>query len=137
MEKEQYWSVIQFLEGKSHSEIKERLDVAYGGSSPSMATIKISLMSFNVVPCMFLMNHAQMPRIQLPRRITWQKSKISYWQTADWRLPVITETVGISKDHVGHILHEILGMSCRGAAFAHLGQQAQPWNQLKSVFDAV
>jgi len=29
-----------FLQGKSRSEIKERLDVVYGDSSPSMATIK-------------------------------------------------------------------------------------------------
>ena len=42
MEKEQYRSVIQFLflEGKSHSKIKERLDAVYGDSSPSMVTIK-------------------------------------------------------------------------------------------------
>ena len=42
MEKEQYMSVIRFLflEGKSRSEIKERLDAVYGDSSPSMATVK-------------------------------------------------------------------------------------------------
>ena len=42
MEKEQYRSVIRFLflEGKSRSEIKERLDAVYGDSSPSMATVK-------------------------------------------------------------------------------------------------
>jgi len=36
MEKEQYRSVIRFLflEGKSRSEIKERLDAVYGDSSP-------------------------------------------------------------------------------------------------------
>jgi hypothetical protein len=41
-EKEQYRSVIRFLflEGKSRSEIKERLDAVYGDSSPSMATVK-------------------------------------------------------------------------------------------------
>ena len=43
--KEQYQSVIRFLflEGKSRSEIKERLDAVYGDSShssPSMATVK-------------------------------------------------------------------------------------------------
>jgi hypothetical protein len=40
IKKEQYWSVIRFLflEGKSHSEIKEHLDALYGDSSPSMAT---------------------------------------------------------------------------------------------------
>ena len=42
MEKGQYQSVIQFLflEGKSGSEIKERLDVVYGDSSHSMAIVK-------------------------------------------------------------------------------------------------
>jgi len=42
MEKEQYRSGIRFLfsEGKSRSEIKERLDAVYGDSSPSIATIK-------------------------------------------------------------------------------------------------
>ena len=42
MEKGQYRSVIRFLflEGKSRSEIKERLDAVYGDSSPSMVTVK-------------------------------------------------------------------------------------------------
>ena len=42
MEKEQYRSVIRvlFLEGKSRSGIKERLDAVYGDSSPSMTTVK-------------------------------------------------------------------------------------------------
>lgn len=42
MEKEQYHSVIQFLfsERKLLSEIKERLDVVYGKSSLSMATVE-------------------------------------------------------------------------------------------------
>jgi len=67
MEKEQYRSVILLLllEGKSRSEFKERLDAVYGDSSPS-----IGLTSFNVVACRFLMSHAQVPRKQLPRRIT-------------------------------------------------------------------
>jgi len=42
MEKEQYRSVIRFLflEWKSRSEIKERLDAMYGDSSPLMAIFK-------------------------------------------------------------------------------------------------
>jgi len=42
MEKEQCRSVIRFLflEGKSRSEIKERLDAVYCDSSPSTATVK-------------------------------------------------------------------------------------------------
>jgi len=46
---------------------------------------KIGLTSFNVVARRFLMSHAQVPRKRLPRRITWQNSTISYWQTAEWR----------------------------------------------------
>ena len=48
MEKEQYGSVIRFLflEGKSRSEIKQRLDAVYGDSSPSMATVKNWLNEF-------------------------------------------------------------------------------------------
>ncbi|CAH2105581.1 unnamed protein product [Euphydryas editha] len=41
----------------------------------------------------------------------------------------IAETLGISKDRVGHILHEILAkrkLGTMGAAFAHSRQQAQP-----------
>ena len=64
METEQNRSAIRFLflEGKSRSEIKERLDVVYGDSSPSMATVKIDLTSFNVVARLFLMSHAQVLR---------------------------------------------------------------------------
>ena len=42
MEKELYRSEIQilFLEVKSRSEIKERLDVVYGDTFPAMATVK-------------------------------------------------------------------------------------------------
>ena len=42
IEKEQYRAVIRFLflKGKSHSEIKGRLNVVYGDSSPSMGTVK-------------------------------------------------------------------------------------------------
>jgi len=41
IEKEQYRSVTRFLflERKSRSEIKERLDAVYGDSSPSMAMV--------------------------------------------------------------------------------------------------
>ena len=42
MEKQQYRSVIRvlFLEGKSRSELKERLDAVYCDSSPSITTVK-------------------------------------------------------------------------------------------------
>ena len=46
---------------------------------------------------------------------------------ADRRLKVreIAETVGISIDRVGHILHE-KAVGAIGGPFAHSGQQAQP-----------
>lgn len=42
MEKKQYQSMISFLflQGKSHSKIKERLKADYGGFSPSMTAVK-------------------------------------------------------------------------------------------------
>ena len=62
---------------------------------------------------------------------------------ADRRLKVreITGRIDISKDCVGHILHEILDMRKLSARwvprFSHSGQQAQPWNHFRVVFDAV
>jgi len=115
MEKEQYRSVIRFLflEAKSRSEIKERLDAVYGDSSvtrpPSRATVKNW---FNE-----------------PKTATTEDNvtKIHYLVLSDRRLKIreIAETVGMSKDCVGH---EILGMRklSMGAAFAYSGQQTQP-----------
>ena len=48
-----------FLEGRWRSETKERSDSVYGDCSPSMATIKIGLKSFDVIARRFLMSHAQ------------------------------------------------------------------------------
>nr|XP_041633408.1 uncharacterized protein LOC121503244 [Drosophila kikkawai] len=73
----------------SRSEIKERLDAVYGDSSPSMATVKNWFNEF-------------------------QRGRISVFDESrpDRRLNVreIADTVGISKDRVGYILHEVLGI---------------------------
>ena len=63
-EKEQCRSVIRFLflEGKSRSEIKERLDAVYGDSSPSMATVKNRFNKFQRGRPSVLMSHARVPR---------------------------------------------------------------------------
>ena len=112
MEKEQYRSVIRFLflEGKSRIEIKERLDAVYGDSSPSMATVKNWLDEFQRGRTSFF----DEPRSGAPKTATTEDNvtKIHDLVLADSRLEVreIAETVGISKDRVGHILHEILGM---------------------------
>jgi len=67
MEKEQYRSVTRFLflEGKSRSEINERLDVLYGDSSPSMSTVQNWFNEFQ-------RGRTSVPRttVPLPRRIT-------------------------------------------------------------------
>jgi len=112
MEKEQYRSVIRFLflEGKSRSEIKERLDAVYGDSSPSMATVKNWFNEFQRGRTSVF----DEPRPGAPKMATTEDNvtKIHDLVLADRRLKVreIAETVGISKDRVGHILHEILGM---------------------------
>ena len=112
MEKEQYRSVIRFLflEGKSRSEIKERLDTVYGDSSSSMATVKNWFNEFQRGRTSVF----DEPRPDAPKTATTEDNviKIHGLVLADHRLKVreIAETVGISKDRVDHILHEILGM---------------------------
>lgn len=112
MEKEQYRSVIRFLflEGKSRSEIKERLDAVYGDSSRSMATVKNWFNEFQRGRTSVF----DEPRPGAPKTATTENNvtKIHDLVLADRRLKVceIAETVAISKDRVGHILHENLGM---------------------------
>ncbi|KAL7632954.1 UNVERIFIED_CONTAM: hypothetical protein RMT77_016664 [Armadillidium vulgare] len=112
MEKEQYRSVIRFLfmEGKSHSEIKESLDAVYSDSSPSMATVKNWFNEFQRGRTSIF----DELRPGAPKTATTEDNvtKILDLLLADRRLKVreIAETVGISKDRVDHILHEVLGM---------------------------
>ena len=112
MVKEQYRSVIRFLflEGKSRSEIKKRLDAVYGNSFPSMATVKNWFNEFQ---------HGRMlvfdePRPGAPETATTENkvTKIHDLVLADCRLKVreIAETAGILKDRVAQILHKILDM---------------------------
>ena len=113
MEKEQHRSVIRFLflEGKSRSDFKEILDAVYGDSSPSMATVKNWFDEFQ----RGRMSVFDEPRSGAPKSATTEGNakNIHDLVLADRRLKVreITETGGtfISKDCVGHILHEILG----------------------------
>uniref|UniRef100_A0A6M2DNE2 Putative histone-lysine n-methyltransferase setmar-like protein n=1 Tax=Xenopsylla cheopis TaxID=163159 RepID=A0A6M2DNE2_XENCH len=112
MEKEQYRSVIRFLylEGKTRCGIKERLDAVYGEHSPSMATVKNWYNAFKRGRTTVF----DEPRPGAPKTATTEDNvtKIHELVLADSLLKVreIAETVGISKDRVGHILHEILGM---------------------------
>jgi len=112
MEKEQCRSVIRFLflKGKSRSEIKEGLDAAYGNSSPSMATVKNWFNEFQSGRTLVFNE----PRPGAPKSATTEDNvtKIHHLVLADHRLKIreIADTVGMSKDRVGHILHEILFM---------------------------
>ena len=67
-----------FLEGKSRSEIKERLDAVYNDSSPSMATVKNWFNEFQLGRTSVL----DEPRPGAPKTITTEddvkKSTISY-----------------------------------------------------------
>ena len=96
--------------GKSCSEIKERLDAVYGDSSPSMRTVKNWLNEFQRGR-MSVFNKPPPGALKTATAEDNMK-KIYDLLLADRRLKVreIIETVGISKDCVGHILHEILGM---------------------------
>jgi len=98
------------LEGKSRSEIKKRLDAVYGDSSPSMATVKNYFNEFQRGRTSVF----DVPRPGAPKTATTEANvtKIHDLVLADRRLKIrqIAETVGMSKDRVGHILHEIFGM---------------------------
>ena len=85
MEKEQSRSVIRFLflEGKSHSEIKEHLHAVYSDYSPSTETDKNWFnefqrghMSVFDEPCPDALKMAMMEH-------NVKKPMISYWQTTD------------------------------------------------------
>jgi len=110
--KEQYRSVIRFsfLEGKSLSGIKEHLDAVYGDFSPSMATVKNWFNEYQRGRTSVF----DEPRPGAPKTATTEDkvTKIHDLVLADRRLKVreLAETIGISKDRVGHILHEILDM---------------------------
>ncbi|XP_035222076.1 uncharacterized protein LOC118194963 [Stegodyphus dumicola] len=112
MGKEQYRSVIRFLflEGKSCSEIKECLNAVYGDSSPSMATVKNWFNEFQRGrTSVFDEPHPGAPKMATTED---NMTKVHDLVLADCRLKVrvIAETVGISKNCMGHILHEILGI---------------------------
>ncbi|XP_042317754.1 uncharacterized protein LOC121927857 [Sceloporus undulatus] len=112
MEKEQYRSVIRFLflEGKTRSEIKERLDDVYGDSSPSMVTIKNWFNEF--VHGRTSVFDEPCPGASKTATTEENVKQIHDLVLADHRLKVceIAETVGIAEGTVHHILHEELGM---------------------------
>ena len=100
-----------FLEGKSRSEIKERLGAVYGDSSPSRATVKNLFNAFQRGRTSVFKE----PRPGAPKTATTVDSviKIHDLVLADRRLKISerAETIGISKNCVGHILYEIFDMT--------------------------
>jgi len=86
------------------------LDDVYGESSPSMATVKNWFNEFQRGRTSVF----DEPRPGAPKTATAEDNvtKINDLVLADRRLKIreIDETVGMSKDRVSHILHEILGM---------------------------
>ena len=92
-----------FLEGKSRSEINERLDAVYGDSSPSMATVKNWFNEFQRGRTSVF----DEPRPGASKTATTKDNvtKIHDLVLADRRLKVreIADTVGISKDRVGSV----------------------------------
>ena len=96
--------------GKSRSGIKERLDAVYGDSSPSMATVKNWFKEFKRGGTSVF----DEPRPGAPKSAITKGNvkKIHDLVLADRRLKMreIAEIVGISKECVDHILHEILNM---------------------------
>jgi transposase len=114
-----------FLEGKSRSEIKDRLDAVYGDSSPSMATVKNWFNEFQRGRTSVF----DEPPLGAPKTATTEENieKIHDLVLVGRRLKVhkIAETVDISKDCMGYILQEILGikkLSARWLPIAHSGQ---------------
>jgi len=81
------------------------LDAVYGDSSPSMATVKNWFNEFQRVRTTVF----DEPRPCAPKTATTEDNvtKINDLVLADRRLKIreIAETVGMSKDRVGHILH--------------------------------
>ncbi|GFR27136.1 mariner transposase [Trichonephila clavata] len=100
----------QISSRKSRSEIKERLDVVCGDTSPSLVTVKNWFNEFQRGRTLV----SNEPRPGAPKIATTENNvtKIHDLVLADHRLKVseIAEIVSISKDHVAHILHEILGI---------------------------
>jgi len=104
LDKEQYRSVIRFLflEGKSRSEVKERLDAVYGDLFPSIATVKNWFNEFQSGRTLVF----DEPCPGAPKTATTEDNVTKIPRSRTGRPPI----VGMSKDRVGHILYEILGM---------------------------
>jgi len=112
MDKIEYCTVIKFFvkEGLTPNEIQSEFIKVYGDSSPSFSKIKKWAAEFKR-GCMSLEDD---PREGRPKSATTPEiiQQVHDMILDDWRKKVheIAETIGISKERVGYILHEELNM---------------------------
>jgi len=112
MDKIEYHSVIKFFvkEGLTPKEIHSKFIKVYGDSSPSFSTIK-------KLAAEFKHGHTSLeddPHVGRPKSATTPEiiEQVHELVLDDSWMKVceIAETIGISKEHVGYILHEELNM---------------------------
>jgi histone-lysine N-methyltransferase SETMAR len=111
MDKIEYRAVIKFFvkEGLMPNEIHSKFIKVYGDSSLSFSTIKKWAAEFKRGPTSL----EDDPREGCPKSATPEIIKQVHDMVLDDRrmkLREIAETIGISKEHVGYILHEKLDM---------------------------
>jgi len=112
MDKIEYRAVIKFFvkEGLTPNEIHSKFIKVYGDSSPSFSTIKKCAVEFKRGRT----NLGDDPREGRPKSATAPEiiEQVHNMVLDDQRMKVreIAETIGISKEHVGYILHEELDM---------------------------
>jgi len=112
MGKSEYRAVINFVvkEGLTPNEIHSKFIKVYGDSSPSFSTIKKWAAEFKRGPTSF----EDDPREGRPKSATTPEiiEQVHDVLLQDRRMKVreIAETIGISKERVGYILHEELDM---------------------------
>jgi transposase len=127
MDKIKYCAVIKFFvkEGLTPNEFHSKFIKVYGDSSPSFSTIKKWAAEFKRGST----NLEDDPREGRPKSATTPEiiEQVRDMLLDDRRMKVrdIAETIGISKELVGYILHKELDMkelcaSKMGAALAHI-----------------
>jgi transposase len=125
MDKIEYRAVIKFFvkEGLTPNKIHSKFIKVYGDSSPLFSTIKKWAAGFKRV-CTSLEDD---PREGRPKSATTPEiiEQVHDMVLDDWRMKVheIVETIGISKERVGYILHKEMDMKKAlrkmGATLAH------------------
>jgi transposase len=108
MDKIEYRAVIKFFvkEGLTSNEIHSKFIKVYGDTSPSFSTIKKWVAEFNRGRT----GLEDDPREGRPKSATTPEiiEQVRDMLLGDWQIKVreIAETIGISKERVGYILHE-------------------------------